>query len=348
MTARNRVEKLPPLLERKLYKTGQTRGASVREIYQNRVSRNSTVLIPHAFWEQCKAPYGPGQTYENGFIVLVEPSWYFTATDPDELLNQQGLRLGTNALLLFLKRSDLVRFAPAIDSTLPNGMTFTAATSRIAPLGGVLFSRIHSTTALSNGRAVVHGFDETSIRGAGIRVYEYASSEMIGAARLQLECLIWMSHDSVKVMSSEGMTEAGATHRRNVQLANAVAAGLLDLSRLREARMIDDNGNTICPLCLDKISAAGFLKREEQAEGRAVYDLTVTELSLFHIDELRIGKLQHRPYNLSWGHHFCNIVVKDAGIIPTLEWMKRVVDNNGHSWKELEKRKALIEKTVEM
>ena len=48
---RNRIPKLPQLLDRKIYKSGQTRGADDDEIYQNRVGRTSTVLIPYHFWE---------------------------------------------------------------------------------------------------------------------------------------------------------------------------------------------------------------------------------------------------------------------------------------------------------
>jgi hypothetical protein len=66
----------------------------------------------------------------------------------------------------------------------------------------------------------------------------------------------------------------------------------------------------------------------EQAEGRVVTDLTVTELNLFHIDELKISCLNHRPYNLGWGHHHCNVVVKDSGVAETLEWMREVLKRN--------------------
>jgi hypothetical protein len=66
----------------------------------------------------------------------------------------------------------------------------------------------------------------------------------------------------------------------------------------------------------------------EQAEGRVVPDLTVTELNLFHINELRVGSFNHLTYNLAWGHHHCNVVVKDAGIQKTLEWMVRVLERN--------------------
>lgn len=37
---------IPKPVQTKIYKTGQTRGADDDVIYQNRVGRNSTVLIP--------------------------------------------------------------------------------------------------------------------------------------------------------------------------------------------------------------------------------------------------------------------------------------------------------------
>lgn len=66
----------------------------------------------------------------------------------------------------------------------------------------------------------------------------------------------------------------------------------------------------------------------EQAEGREVLDLTITQVNLFHINELRVGVFNHRPYNLGWGHHHCNVVVKDSGIDKTLLWMRDVVERN--------------------
>ncbi len=42
-------------------------------------------------------------------------------------------------------------------------------------------------------------------------------------------------------------------------------------------------------------------KYSKRKEGRVVPDLTVTEVSLFHIRELRTGEFNHRPYNLGWG-----------------------------------------------
>ncbi|MFJ2509337.1 BstXI family restriction endonuclease [Arthrobacter citreus] len=342
----NKLPALPPLVQEKLQKSGYTRGATVREIYQNRVTRSNPVLIPWDLWQLCKIPGDGTEEYERGFIVLVEPSWYFTTGDADAQLGAEGLELGVNALLLYRRRFDWEKFQPK-DGALPGGKPFSPASARTNPLGGTYFSRIHATT--SDGvRAVSEGFNTNKLRGAGIRVYEYASSKTIDDSKLQLECLIWNCHDSIPALVSAGMSQADASKRKTEQKAAASARDLWDVKRLTEARILNDRAHTICPLCLEELSAADFFKRSEQAKGRETYDLTVTEISLFHIQELRVGKLQHKPYNLGWGHHFCNVVVKDAGIIPTLEWMKRVVDNNGDSWEKIQADKILVEEAVDL
>ena len=93
-------------------------------------------------------------------------------------------------------------------------------------------------------------------------------------------------------------------------------------------RILNNDKKTICPLCLRPLSANGFFSRLEQAVGRVVPDLTVTEINLFHIKELRTGEYNHMPYNLGWGHHHCNVVTKDSGIFPTLKWMNEVIEEN--------------------
>ncbi len=93
-----------------MYKTGQTRGADDDDIFQNRVARTSTVLIRHSHWGQCRPTQD--HTYERGYIVLVEPSWYFEQDDADADLAEQGLALGTNALLFYQRRSDWQQYPP--------------------------------------------------------------------------------------------------------------------------------------------------------------------------------------------------------------------------------------------
>ncbi len=309
MATRSRAPKLPQLLDRKIYKTGQTRGADDDVIYQNRVGRNSTVLIPYGLWAQCRltAP----QFYENGFIVLVSPADYFATRSITTQLAAQGLTLGVNALVFYETREHWVAHNP-------DALQWTPATQRTNPLGGQYVARVPATTAAVNGEKINRGFTFTAMKGAGIRVYEYASTTTIDHCRQQLEALFWMCRDSGAVAAANGMAAEQAAERKAANLAKCQQNGLLNIGQLTQARMLNTAGHTICPLCLDELSGQGFFNRMEQAEGREVPDLTVTQLNLFHIQELRYGVLNHRPYNLGWGHHHCNVVVKDAGILETL------------------------------
>ena len=317
-----RLPKLPPLISQKLTKTGYTRGATVREIFQNRVTRNNPVLIRYKDWSLCKPQVA--EPYEKGFIVLIEPSWYFDNNKAHKKLNRQGIRIGRNALLLFEHRKDWDDFGPP--GRLHDKSKLKVAKSRESPLGGNYLARIHDTVSDEDG-PIVEGFNTNKLRGAGIRVYEYASKETNRRCRLQLEALIWLCADAEVELPFAGMSHADIKKRKSVTLAAAKSEGLLDISKLKSLRMLNGDGETCCPLCYTPVGTNMFMKRSSQAPGRETYDITTTEASLFHLEELRVGQLGHRPYNLAWGHHHCNVVVKDSGIDQTLTWMSEVLAN---------------------
>lgn len=312
-----RLPKLPQLLDRKIYKTGQTRGADDDVIYQNRVARSSTVLIPYPFWDNKFLTFG----FEKGFIVLISPNVYFSDKEINNKLEVEGLKLGENLLVFYETRAQWNEYNP-------EEMKWKPASNRLPPLKGQYVARISATTSLKNGGQIRRGFTETSSKGAGIRVYEYASSETIKDCRTQLEALFWLCNDAENAASLAGMDEADIKTRKEAILEESKIRGLLDLNRLIEARVINAEHKTTCPLCLEELSGNGFMSRLVQAEGREVPDLTVTEVNLFHIKELRINELNHHPYNLGWGHHHCNVVTKDAGIVSTLKWMQEVLNRN--------------------
>jgi len=318
---KQRVPNLPSLLQRKIYKTGQTRGADDDVIYQNRVSRSSTVLIPYAYWDSCAPARIPESRYENGFIVLLSPEEYFDSANISVDLAKNGLGIGSNALVFFETREQW-------NANNPDKLKWRPARRRTKPLGGQYVARIPATTAAQSGERIIRGFNETSAKGAGIRVYEYANTTTTERCRLQLETLFWLCSDSQEVAISNGMTAGDAATRKKAILETCERQRLLNTSELVYARVLNAHGTTICPLCLEELSGQGFFNRMEQAEGRAVPDLTVTELNLFHIVELRIGALNHRPYNVGWGHHHCNVVVRDAGIRETIEWMRDILHRN--------------------
>ncbi len=311
-----RLPKLPKLLDRKIYKTGQTRGADDDQIFQNRVGRNSTVLIPFAVWDQIENIRSV--PYENGYIVLVPPQDYFDVYGKD--LSAHGLQLGVNALVYYERREDWLRHKP-------DDHGFTPPLSRKDPLGGHFAARIANTTSNADERINV-GFTTTGLKGAGIRLYEYADTTNLGTTRAQLEAVFWHAVDAEEKMLTAGMSIEEIERRRTAVLEKAISFGLLDYDKLEEVRILNRDRELVCPLCLEPISAAGFLSRLPQASGRERHDLTVTEINLFHIEELAYGKFNHRPYNLGWGHHHCNVVCKDAGIQQTLEWMSDVLRRN--------------------
>lgn len=321
LTMSTKFARLPQLLDRKIYKTGQTRGADDDVIFQNRVGRNSTVLIPYRFWSPTFLYPDGEDKLENGYIVLLNPETYFEDKNIETALKKSGLELGKNCLVFYETRSDWNKYNP-------DKLSWTAAQNRKDPLGGKYVARVPATTASSGGEKIIRGFTTTSGKGAGIRLYEYASSSTNAKCRLQLEAIYWLCVDSVETVIRNGMAKEDATARKSKILELCKAEKLLDYKRLREARVIDSDNNTICPLCLGHIPAMGFFTRMIQAEGREVSDLTVTEINLFHVLELRFSAYNHRPYNLGWGHHHCNVVTKDSGIQKTLEWMQEVLKRN--------------------
>lgn len=316
-----RLPNLPQLLSRKIYKTGQTRGADDDEIFQNRVGRNSTVLIPFSQFQYYFDLLENGFTFENGYIVLISPDDFFSDPAFSEKLESYKLEIGKNALIFYQIRTQWV-------ANNPEDKGFEAAQSRVEPLGGSYLARISATTAIENGHKIVAGFNTTSSKGAGIRVYEYASSETIKLCRQQLEALFWLCGDADDVAKANGMSSEAVDIRKKTNLEECEANNLLDFEQLISNRMVNQEHRTICPLCLEELSAGGFFAKMEQALGREVHDLTITQLNLFHIKELRFGMFNHRPYNLGWGHHHCNVVVKDAGIDETVDWMRQIVQKN--------------------
>lgn len=308
---------LPKKVRDKISKTGMTRGAEDDEAYQNRVNRNNTVLIPLSMWIRYQYLHEEG-LFERSFIVLIPPSKI------EDLSDYPELTLGKNAVVFYETRSDWNNYPPKDEWSAAMHRPFEREN-----LGGEYIARVPALPSDEPGsERIFKGYTTTKKKGAGIRFYEYASNQTIKNTRLQLTSLFLMCYDVVDCLAPLGHSEHEIEEYRRGVFAEAERNGLLDMDKLKEARIINDDGVTICPLCLKPLSAKSFADALPQAEGREVQDLTVTETSLFHIEELKASKLNHRPYNLGWGHHFCNVVVKDSGIEGTLEWMKEVLVAN--------------------
>ncbi|MEZ6008268.1 MAG: BstXI family restriction endonuclease [Planctomycetota bacterium] len=157
----------------------------------------------------------------------------------------------------------------------------------------------------------------------GIRFFEYASTEEADGVVIHLAMLAWHTAgiDDVR-------TDGRETGVSRPLLDAAEAAGLWDRRRLERLGVLSDAG-AICPLCRGGIKASELMNRIEQVQGREVFDLTVTEVNLFHMQDLKPGEFNHRTYAVGWGHHHCNAVARDHGLEQTLDWMAEVLRRNG-------------------
>ncbi len=310
-----RLPPLPKFLSRKIYKTSQTRGADDDEIFQNRVSRNSTVLIPYEIYD--KNFVFPEKGFENGYIVLITPEDFFKQNS--EHFNKKKLNLGKNLLIFYTKRSEWTNYNPLKNKLKP-------ANKRKENLGGEYVARIANTTSV-NDKRINHGFSEKKSKGAGIRFYEYCSNEDLNKTKIQLEALFWLSGKFKEQLLKTGMKENEILIRREKVIEHAKINNFLDFEKLKNLRIINNSKQLICPLCRETIDALNFFSKETQQTGREKHDLTITNVNLFHLKELRTNEYNHKLYNLGWGHHHCNIVLGDKGIEETLKWMKKITSN---------------------
>lgn len=313
-----RLPKLPPLLQSKIYKTGQTRSANDDVIFQNRANRNGTVLIPMESIRLFDISIFTTNKFESGFIVVINPEEYYTNPDIALLMRARKLKLGINAILLYETRAQWNEFNPYRNK-------LKVAEKRTSPIDGHFVARIPSTSR--NEEKIVLGFNTSSCKGAGIRVSEYASLLTIKSSHLQLEYLFWLCHNSKEIALGAGMTDSEVENRIAAITTACNNQKLSNIDRLYKARIIDSAKNTICPLCLKKLSAETFLINFFESTEKSDINKEISPINLFYINQLKTGEFNHVPYNLAWGHQNCNMICKETGVIETIKWMKEVVVN---------------------
>lgn len=303
---------LPLEIRNKINKTKQTRGAQPadRVPYQNRVNRNGIAIIPYDFRHQLHPDFS---AVEGSYRIMVKPNQYFSRRNTRNRQFDQNVVIGVNAFVFYNNRADWEHF-PILNGWVP-------CNDRSG--SGHYIARIPGTTALENGDKIVEGEPQ------GIRFFEYASTKDIDDSIAQLAWLAWMTEgiDQVRTDGNTGVPQVLRNYLRINNLDNIetfVREGAVKLNTRTNSYY------AICPLCRKAINAIGLMTRVEQVEGREVVDLTITEVNLFHLRDLRPGQYNHKPYLLTWGHHYCNLVAKDAGINETVNWMKEVLINHGY------------------
>lgn len=314
-----RLPKLPRLLQSKIYKTGQTRSANDDVIYQNRANRNGTVLIPFESIHLFDISIFTSNRFESGFIVIISPEDYYTNPETLVIMKARKLKLGVNVILFYETRAQWNAFNPYKNKLI-------VAEKRTSPIDGHFVARVLSSPSRDEEKIIL-GFNTSRCKGAGIRVAEYASLLTIKSCYLQLEYLFWLCYNSKEVALGAGMTEIEIENRMTVISTACDNQKLSNNDRLYKTRIIDNVKNTICPLCLKKINAEAFLLNFLESDEKSDIDKDISPINLFYINQLKTGEFNHSPYNLAWGHHNCNMICKETGVIETIKWMKEVVVN---------------------
>lgn len=246
---------------------------------------------------------------------MVRPQEYFAADGSKRTDFDDSVRLGESAFVYYDNRRDWRQHPPPDE-----WMVCEDRSGR-----GHYLARVPATTATNaeEAREVVLGAPQ------GIRFFEYAPPDAVDNTVAQLAWLAWHTVGIELVRTFEG---DGPPSRLTEFLQSRGLANEEEFLRLGAVTRLDSGAlRAICPLCRCEIEASGLMSRIEQMEGREVVDLTVTEINLFHLQELRPGEYNHRPYNLAWGHHHCNAVARDIGVTATVEWMVEVLRRHGYT-----------------
>lgn len=189
--------------------------------------------------------------------------------------------------------------------------------------------------------------------GIGNYDYDYADDEMIENVRLQMLYLLLVSekadgsafkqyikrnHKALEIPDEDKTFIKNVTGKNYDKLfddfleklrVECREKGLLEEQRLSDINVWDIKAKrTICPLCNKAIKIGEYFQEILQAEGRQVSENTQREIVLMHVKALRSGELNHRTYNLGWGHNYCNLIQGDKDIKETIDILIDVVRTN--------------------
>ena len=181
--------------------------------------------------------------------------------------------------------------------------------------------------------------------GLGNYDFDYASDDEMKKIKYQLSYMIYnvpgMKECLISVLNSTSNGDLNADIQRSKksgtlsQYIDSVIKHieeycqqnkLLDFDILSNVRAWNkESHEPVCPLCLKSLVAKQFFETATQDEGREEEDNTQAKIVLMHIDGLKPGELNHRTYNLGWGHKHCNTIQGPYDIEYTLDFLKEIV-----------------------
>ena len=106
------------------------------------------------------------------------------------------------------------------------------------------------------------------------------------------------------------------------------ANNMLDLPRMQAVGMISSNGVAQCPFCCEELTYQDLIGQANQQVGRRLSSSNATALHLMHIEPLKMGSFNHKPYNLAFGHAKCNHAQGEDSISDSISFLfeRRLID----------------------
>lgn len=268
---------------------------------QNKVNRASQVAIPLDVYAQdpsiIQAPY------DNGYVVYVTPGEYANGDVPD------SLTVGRDVIVLYTLESELADHPPLQDWSVfqlrdANGDVVDSWRTSVG-WSGEYYVRYKKGSGWKYGGG--------KAKAIGIRQDEYCSMQNQRYIVGQMAFLAWSTDGTLARLGREAIPA--------YLLEFLDRVGMLDLDRMVASGMIGSNRTAQCPFCLDELTYEELVNEAPQQVGRRLASSNATALHLMHIEPLKMGEFNHRPYNLAFGHAKCNHAQGEDSIARSVEFL---------------------------
>lgn len=269
---------------------------------QNKVSRASKVAIPYELYLQDPTLLTFG--YDGGCLVYVTPDQYRSPSFPAALVP------GQNCVVLYQRAAELTATPPnttwRIFRLLDANGGIVDAWGRAVRWEGEYYVRVkqgNNGWDYGGGRA----------KAIGIRQDEYCSKRDQRFIVGQIAYLAW-SIDGTR-------TRLQRQAAPDYLVEFLTRHGMLDLARMKQVGMLSSAGAAQCPFCHALLSYEELVDQAPQQVGRQLSSSNATALHMMHIEPLKMGTFNHRPYNLALGHAKCNHAQGEDSIRRSVEFL---------------------------
>jgi hypothetical protein len=268
---------------------------------QNKVNRASQVAIPLDVYIQ--HPVVGQRDYDGGFLVYASPAEHAAGLP-------QSLVLGINCVVLYTTQAEFAAHPPP---AAWNVFKLVDASGNVADSWrtaagwtGHYYARIPKAGG---------GWDYKGslAKAIGIRQDEYCSQLDQRYVVGQMAYIAWSIQGTAQRLGQAGPPQ--------YLIDYLTANGMLDRARLEAAGILTAGGAAQCPFCRAELTYNELVNQAPQQVGRRLSSSNATALHLMHIEPLKMGEFNHKPYNLAFGHAKCNHAQGEDSILRSVEFL---------------------------